>query len=305
MKRSKLFAILLFAIITITACGSNKSESDYSIQENNMEMEAKNEESMEIADEALTGTNKGGNTSTYNSNQKLIKTISMDVETKEFDDLLDNLADKVNSLDGYIESSQISGNRYGYETMRNASLRIRIPCEKLEQFVSIVEKDANVTSKTEDTEDITLQYVDMKSHLEALRAEQESLMKILESAKKVEDIIKIQSQLTNVRYEIESYESQIRTFDNQVNYSTVTVYIDEVVRETSKETESIGEEIAARFSENMYKIGQGFQHLIIWFVSSLPYLVIWAVIIGLGLIFFRKIIKGKKQRKHEKEENRK
>ena len=52
---------------------------------------------------------------------------------------------------------------------------------------------ANVTSKSENVEDVTLTYTDLKSHVEALQAEQEQLMKLMEQAKTVEDTMSIQS----------------------------------------------------------------------------------------------------------------
>ncbi len=309
MKRRKLLGILILICIFATACGSKNSasksesvpmeEATAGTESYDMAMDTA-DVSMDTTTESktLTSTNDSGTSTIQDTNQKLIKNIYMDVETKEFDTLIEKLAKKVTELKGYIESSQVSGNSYQYENMRYASLTIRIPSDSLNQFVSVVEKDANVTNKTEGTQDVTLQYVDMSSHVEALRAEQKSLMKILEAATKVEDIIQIQSQLTQVRYEIESYESQLRTYDNLVDYSTVTVSINEVKRETSTQTESFAEKISARFTTNLYNIGQGFQSFIIWFISSIPYIIIWVITIVLLIFIYRKAspkIRGRKK----------
>lgn len=319
MKKIKLIAILLSMCFLVTACGTSASKSDSSAEFSTMDMdmtegstdsggpntgfnEAMGEETAEPAEEPeLSATNEVSGGTSQNQTQKLIKNVYMNVETKEFDDLLTNLSDKITEIGGYIESSQINGNSYNYESSRYACLTVRIPCDKLNSFVSIVDQNANVTNKSESTEDVTLQYVDMSSHVDALRAEQKSLMKILEAATKVEDIIKIQSQLTDVRYEIESYESQLRTYDNLVSYSTVTIDINEVERETATETESFGEKISARLSRNLYEIEQGFLNFVIWFISSLPYLLIWAVIIVIIIVLIRKtgflhrMRKGKKR----------
>ena len=68
-------------------------------------------------------------------------------------------------------------------------------------------------------------YVDMQSHVKALRTEQNTLLELIEKADKLKDIIALQSQLTQVRYEIESYESQLRMYDNRVNYSTLNLTV--------------------------------------------------------------------------------
>ena len=65
--------------------------------------------------------------------QKLIKTVSMSMETKEFDPLLENIRSKVEELGGYIESSEVSGSSYYslYES-RRAWMKLRIPSDKLD-----------------------------------------------------------------------------------------------------------------------------------------------------------------------------
>ena len=103
-----------------------------------------------------------------------------------------------------------------------------------------------MTYSSESTEDVTLAYTDMQSHVAALRTEQETLLSMLGQAQSMEDILAIQTQLTQVRYEIESYESQLRVYDNQVDYSTVYLDIREVARETSAEGNSFGERVRTR-----------------------------------------------------------
>ncbi|MFA9463663.1 MAG: DUF4349 domain-containing protein [Velocimicrobium sp.] len=313
MKKKKLIGLILGSCLLFTACGSTAKDSSEgaSVTRNAQTTTESFDSSMEDSKDnaggtqenqtALTSTNDSGTSGVEITNQKLIKTIYMNVETKEFDNLIGILSQKTDELNGYIESSDVSGNSYEYENMRYATLTIRIPFDVLDRFVSVVEKDANVTNKSESTQDVTLQYVDMSSHVEALRAEQKSLMTILKEAKKVEDIIKIQSQLTDVRYEIESYESQLRTYDNLVNYSTVTISINEVKRETTTETETMSEKITARLSTNLYNIGQGFQNFIIWVVSSLPYILICGVILLFGIYVLRKVnLRETRRKKHRK-----
>ncbi len=44
-----------------------------------------------------------------NTKRKLIRTVSMNLETMEFDELMESINKKVTELDGYIENSDISG----------------------------------------------------------------------------------------------------------------------------------------------------------------------------------------------------
>jgi len=222
------------------------------------------------------------------SGQKLIKDVSMSVETKTFDEFISELNKQIIELDGYVESSDVSGGSYLYESDRSGYLVARIPAEQLEGFVTTVKEKGNVVHISEQTTDVTLQYVDLESHLKALRLEQETLLGLLENATKMEDVIAIQSQLTQVRYEIESNESQVRTYDNLVNYSTVRIDITEVDRETPAETKSFAGEIKIKLSNNLYAIKEGFRSLMIELIAAFPYLIIWAVVITLVIILGKK-----------------
>ena len=144
---------------------------------------------------------------------------------------------------------------------------------------------ANVTSKSENVEDVTLTYTDLKSHVEALQAEQEQLMKLMEQAKTVEDTMSIQSRLTDVRYELESYMSQLKVYDNQVDYDTVNISIQEVKNETPTGELSIGQKMLNGLENSLRAIAESAKNLCIWFVASIPYFVIlFAVIFALDLI---------------------
>ena len=143
--------------------------------------------------------------------RKLIRNVDMDVETENFDALLASAQSQAEELGGYIESSSISNSSYASSTSaaRSARLTARIPSEKLDGYLAGISKQSNVTRKSESTEDVTLQYVDLQSHKKALLAEQESLLSMMEQAESIEDIIAINEQLTDVRYQIESMESSV------------------------------------------------------------------------------------------------
>lgn len=257
--------------------------------------------------EGLSSAN--GSENVQATGRKLIKTVNLVMETKEFDTLLESLRQQVEDIGGYIENSSVQGNSYYNRSgNRYAWLTLRIPSHKLDGFVTIVGEMGNVISRNESVEDITLQYVDVESHKEALETEQERLMALLEQAESMEDIITIESRLSEVRYQLQSYGSTLRTYDNKVEYSTVSIDVNEVEREsTVLEEKSFIEEVRYRLSDNFYAIGQGLRNFAIWFLSSLPYLLIWAVIIFVIIKIVRKLLwkkplLGKRKKKENSEE---
>ncbi len=233
------------------------------------------------------------------TNRKLIRNVDMNVETEEFDTLLQNVQNRITSLGGYVENSEIyngSGYYDGYNSMRSANLTARIPAEKLDEFLSLVSEISNVTRKNESVTDVTLQYVDMQSHKQALQAEQTRLLELMEQAESIEDIISLESRLSEVRYQIESMESQLRTFDNQVSYSTVELYVEEVEKYTPIEEPGRLQKMTEGFVDSLQGVGNGFLDFCIGFVIALPYLLVWAIVIVIIVLIIRLFIKrGKKK----------
>lgn len=229
--------------------------------------------------------------------RKLIKTVRLEMQTKEFDVLLDGVRKKIQETGGYIESSSVWGNSYNYNSTRSSELTVRIPSDRLDEFVDVVSGLGNVTYKSEGVEDVTLQYVDVESHQKALETEQDRLLELLEQADNLEDLLTIESRLSEVRYELESYGSQKRLLDNQIDYSTVHMTITEVERITEVGEKSFFEEIADRFGTNLYNVGRGLREFVIAFIGSLPVLAVWAAFITVIVLVIRRIFYGKKREK--------
>ena len=229
--------------------------------------------------------------------RKLIKTVELNLETENYDSLMDGLEKEISRLGGYIEYKDAYHGDYtsqskGYHN-RRASITARIPTKKLEEFTGNVAEIGNITYECESVEDVTLQYVDLSSHKKMLLTEQERLMKLLENAATMEDIIAIESRLSEVRYQIESMESQLRTFDNQVDYSTVHINVDEVEHYTPQPEKSTWERIKTGFGENVYRVTSGLKNFAIEFVIAIPVILVWVAVIVLGIGFGRFLVKKK------------
>ena len=236
-----------------------------------------------------------------NTEQKLIKTVNMSAETTEFDTLVADVRAKTESAGGYVENSDVGGD-YGMDMTRYAYLVLRIPADKLDDFVGEVKNASNVRTFGESTEDVTLQYTDLDTHIKALREELDALFSMMEQATSMEDILAIQSQITEVRYEIENYESQLRVYDNQVIYSTVYLDLYEVNRESSAAGTTFGERVKIKFNDNLYQMGQGFQNFMVGLLGGLPILLPIVVICVVVVVVLRKIRKKRKNDKQKKEE---
>ena len=219
--------------------------------------------------------------------RKLIQNVRLEVETKEFEQMMASLEEQVREMGGYIENMETyNGSSYSeYRNSRYADLTIRIPREHLDGFLRTVSDISNIIRRYDSVEDVTLSYVDLESHRNALRTEQDRLLEFLGRAETVEEIIALEERLSEVRYQLESMESQLRTMDNLIEYSTVSINISEVRKLTvvKEEEPTAWARISEGFLESLSDIGNGLAEAGIWFLVNIPYLLIWALVIGLGI----------------------
>lgn len=301
----RLMGILL-TVFLLTGCGSTMKSYDMSEPQSVATEEAMDTVAMEeyevngtaAMSEAGSIATSTDISQTAQANRKLIRTFNIQIQTKEFDEVVAGIQAKVQELGGYVESSSLdSGSAYYNNYNRYSYMTVRIPEDKLDGFVDNVKETSNVTNISESTEDITLNYIDVESRKTALETEQDRLMELLEKAETVEDIISIEGRLSEVRYQLESYTSQLRTFDNQVDYSTVRIEINEVDRETKVEPKTFWQEVSDDFGNSIYRLGQGIRGFAIWLLGSSPYLVLWIVIIGTVVLAVRAIRRKRKLKK--------
>lgn len=317
-KKILTMGLLVGLALSLAGCGSGaamdagggataqKASEDFAAKAENTgdAWEASQEDAMQKAaapeDTAAETVDVPAESGGVQSGQKRIRTVNMTAETTDFDRLVSSVKDRTEELGGYVERSELNA-ASGSAADRWINLVLRVPAKELDGFVTQIGEEANVTYSSESTEDVTLSYVDMESHLTALRTEQETLMSMLEQAKTMEDILTIQTRLTDIRYQIESYESQIRVCDNQVEYGTVNLDIAEVIRETSAAGTTFGQSVRARFGDNLYLVGRGLRNFAIGFLGAVPILIPVAGIAAALVWVLRHVRKIRKKRTGEKQ----
>lgn len=273
--------------------------------EASMEMEAADTPAEEYAVSDEVAPEEGSysesmDSTTVKNGQKLIYTIRMEMETTAYDTLVSDIRAKVETLGGYIESSETSGNEERHN--RSSYLTVRIPAEKRNELTETVKTEANVYYSSERAEDVTLEYVDTQSRIDSLRTEQQTLMELLERAENIDTVLAIQNQLTEVRYQLESYESRLKVLENQVTYSTFYLNIFEVQRVTVPEESSFLTKLQERFISSLQALGEGGENILLFILGDFPILLVTVIVAAAVFLLIRKII-GNMKRKKKMPEN--
>lgn len=235
---------------------------------------------------------------------KIIKTVKMTTETKEFDRAMTELDRLITENGGFVESSSSNGQSLYNSGVyrRNADYTVRIPAEKLESFLSASRQLLNVTYSHASSQNITTEYYDLQSRLEVLRTERESLNAMLEKADTVENMLLIRDRLYNVIEEIESYETQIRLYDSLVSYSTVYLTVEEVVEYTKVTTEQPGwgTRLLDAFRESWKDFADNFQDFTVGLLYAVPTLMVLGLIATAIALLLRGLIRRQKRVSGEK-----
>ena len=173
-------------------------------------------------------------------NRKIVKSSSLIIETKTYDKAIEALNEKLNKASGYVENSSETGSGLNNEDSfknRSAKFVLRIPKQNYEAFITDAGNIGNVINKTNIGEDITSQYFDTEAHLKTLKVKEERILELLKKTGDLKDILTLETELNNTRYEIESLTGSLKRWDNMVDYSTVSIVIQEVKELTEiKET---------------------------------------------------------------------
>lgn len=293
MKYSRILALAM-VVLLVTALFAGCGAASY---ENGAKDYYTGSAGGEIAAESLTDSSSADTESLAPTGQKLIRTLYLDAETENMDTLLPKVEEKTAELGGYIEGREVyNGSAYGGSRYRHASLTIRIPADKLNDFVSHVAEASNITSNRETSENVTLKYVATESRVKALETEQARLLELLAQAESMEDLLKIESRLTEVRTELEQVTSQLRLYDNLVDYGTIHLELEEVVEYTEPKPETVWARMGTGFMESLEGIGDGFVELFVFLVASLPYLVLIAIVVVVVVVTVKRCRKKKAEK---------
>ena len=295
-KRIAVFLTLALLLSLISGCGQKSEASMDTYEMAPTETYAANQD---LATGLTAASTKQARAAIeLPQNRKWVITMSLSAETGDMDTALEAISARIQQMEGYVESQNISGLS---GRRRTASLTIRVPADQVDSFVEEVSGLPNLVSSSRNVRDITLTYSDTEGRVKALETEQTRLLELMEQAENMSDLLEIEARLTEVRYQLESYASTLRLYDNQVDYATVSLYITEVEKYTPVEEPGFFQRITGGLAESIVNLGETIVECIVWLIVNLPYLIVLGLL-GWGVSAIGKRIRRKRKAKKEKEQ---
>ena len=153
--------------------------------------------------------------------RQLIVEAWVSLEVNEIDATVRQVEALADQRGGWVESAEI----FGEAGHRSASLRVRVPADRLDNAMDALRGLGRVTDEGISSTDVTERLIDNAARLTAWYAQEERLVTLLENAPTVEDIIQIEQRIAQVRSDIERVEATQRNLTNRVATSLINVYL--------------------------------------------------------------------------------
>ena len=216
-------------------------------------------------------------------------------------------------MGGFVVSSSLyQGYTSDYTPVPEASVTIRVPSERLDEALAAIKKDVvEVQGETRSGQDVTAEYVDLKSRLKTYQAAEQELTKLMENAQDTDEVVNIFNQLMYYREQIEIIQGQIKYYEEAAALSAISIRI--IAEDTIKPV-TIGkwepQGVALEAVQDLLDFWKGFVDFLIRFILLiLPVLITIAIPFYVAFLvlrwIFRKLRGNKKKVEQQATEEKK
>lgn len=197
---------------------------------------------------------------------------------------MDEIGKMAEDMGGFVVSKNVFQRTTGNNIkVPEGDITVRVPAEKLEEALEQIKADAvEVQNENRSGQDVTREYVDLKSRLKTHEQAAEQLSKILESKTESAEVIEVFNQLVYHREQIEILKGQINYYEEAAALSAISVHVS--AEETLQPLEIAGWRpagVARDALQTLINFFQGFVNFLIWLVI----MIIPAGLLLLGLLW--------------------
>ncbi len=226
--------------------------------------------------------------------RKLIQTAELHVEVSSYASARGEIEKNLSELGGFIADVSV---QHSEGSVSHADLVVRVPSDKLDDFLAGTAGHGDVVHETVRSKDITEGYYDVKARLKNAKRLEARLLSLLdERADNVTSLLEVERELARVRGQVEGFEGKIRLWDNQVNLSTVKLRL--VTRQVyaASEPKTLGGELGETLGSSLEAL-QGFGLGLLFFAVAL---VPWLIPMGLLFYALRAMFRWMKRRRADR-----
>ncbi|QDT32274.1 DUF4349 domain-containing protein [Thalassoglobus polymorphus] len=204
--------------------------------------------------------------------RKIIYESELRIEVTSFDDIPARVKDIVKAHGGYVASSSLDGIS---GTRRSGTWVIKIPIRKYADFLDQAGKLGELQSQNENSTEVTAQYYDLEGRIRTKKQEEARMLKHLEEdTAKLEETLAVEKELMRIRTELESMQGRMRLLTHQVDFSTVTLHVQEYRDYQPEQQLGFMAEVQRTFSVSISRLVVFIRTLAIVLVGVLPWVLV-------------------------------
>jgi len=159
------------------------------------------------------------------SGPMIIRTVQLALITKSFEDARTRIESIVLESKGYVDQLSI---RSEPKSPKGLSAVLRIPDGNLTSSLTELRKLGQPKEESQNSADVTGQYVDLVARLSNARSTEQRLLTLLrDRTGNLKDVVAAEGEIARVRESIERMEAERKNFDNKVQYATIQVELSE------------------------------------------------------------------------------
>lgn len=208
MKKFYYLLLVLVVSLLLVGCGASQNVPDVAPDYNG---------------DSFEGSNDG---LVIETTRKIYYTVDMNIQTDNVQSAYEYYTSKVYLFNGYVSKSTIN-------STGSSTVVYKVPTDKLTEFLDYIEKsdEGEVVRKSTSSNDITTKYNAVEARLEVLRSSRNSYLKMLEKASNINEIMTLQNKIEDIDTEILRLENEKGSYDNLLDYSSVTIYFNQTIKD--------------------------------------------------------------------------
>lgn len=267
-NRTLLLSAILLAFLF--SCGQASDHKQISPEVNTTTEKLEQEQ----AADSTTGNGGSGQSpapdappSAMNWDKKIVKTATLNAEVKDYKVFSASLYEKVKRSGGYVSTERQNQTEYKIEN----SVTIRIPVDRFEAAMNeLLSGAATVNEKTITSEDLTGEFVDGRSRLEAKKQVRLRYLELLKGAKNMAEILEVQQEINGIQEEIETVNGRLNFINHSSAMSTIHLTFYQILDPGLASKQKDNDGFLARFTSAFSDGWQWLSSLFIGIISLWP-----------------------------------
>jgi hypothetical protein len=217
----------------------------------------------------------------------VIRSAHLSVLTKEFDNARSRIEGIVRQSQGYLDNLTVIGEA---GSVRSLSAALRLPSDRLDSGLTELRKLGRVRQETQNSSDVTSQYVDLQARLTNARNTEQRLLSLQrERTDKLVDVVSVEREISRVREEIERMVAQQKDMSNRVQFSTINLEVSEEYRaELQPNAPTAGTQLRNASIDGYRAAIQSVLSVALFLLRFGPALVLWLALLVAGVLVIRR-----------------